>query len=332
MGIKKHNKKKHILVTGCPRSGTTFLGTVLSFAPTVGYVREPFNFDFGLEGLDSQFLHLYEGMPEQEKYDQIIDDLIGGKAKFRKLSIKHAETLQRKVGRVFFGSGSNFTYVKSMLDPRVSRLLLKDPMASFASEYFMQKKDFNVVAIVRHPIPTISSMTRVGVIHNLEDLKKQGKLYRQYLKSILDNVMLSRLSDLEQRALLWLCVNRVLSDYAAHNPGFIVVRHEDLSIDPVKNFPNLYKKLGLKWTAGVEDKLTDMTSAGNPSHIKTAKMHVLNRDSAKLASSEYGNLSKKDHKVIQEITGDLTEQIYQTTDWPLQLSGTGKDILASSVA
>ena len=37
------NGKKIILITGSPRSGTTWIGKMIASAPSVGYIHEPFN-------------------------------------------------------------------------------------------------------------------------------------------------------------------------------------------------------------------------------------------------------------------------------------------------
>jgi hypothetical protein len=36
-------EKQYILVTGVPRSGTTILGRMIAFSPSVNYLWEPFN-------------------------------------------------------------------------------------------------------------------------------------------------------------------------------------------------------------------------------------------------------------------------------------------------
>ena len=47
-----------VLVTGCPRSGTTFVGTVLAFPRSVDYFHEPLNPDCGLPGVVRRYIDL----------------------------------------------------------------------------------------------------------------------------------------------------------------------------------------------------------------------------------------------------------------------------------
>jgi hypothetical protein len=42
--FRETNSKRHpILVTGTPRSGTTWVGKIIATSPSVGYIKEPFN-------------------------------------------------------------------------------------------------------------------------------------------------------------------------------------------------------------------------------------------------------------------------------------------------
>ncbi|WP_075261386.1 sulfotransferase [Geobacillus thermocatenulatus] len=50
-------KNNPILVTGAHRSGTTFVGKMLSLHPSIGYIQEPFNKDFGVKGIENWFLY-----------------------------------------------------------------------------------------------------------------------------------------------------------------------------------------------------------------------------------------------------------------------------------
>src|SRR6185437_8497572 len=98
---------KHILVTGCPRSGTTFLGRVLALPNEVCYVSEPFNKDFGLAGLDKQFVHMYRGMPDEKYYRTILESLLNRRARFKRLPVEPGLGLRKNVGRLLFKSGTN---------------------------------------------------------------------------------------------------------------------------------------------------------------------------------------------------------------------------------
>lgn len=46
------NKKRHLLVTGSMRSGTTYVGKVLGHSPSLVRIHEPFNYARGIEGVE----------------------------------------------------------------------------------------------------------------------------------------------------------------------------------------------------------------------------------------------------------------------------------------
>ena len=88
-----------------------------------------------------------------------------------------------------------------------------------------------------------------------------------------------------QALLLWKCIYKVLENYLRKNNDWIMVRHEDLSENPLLEFKSLYEKLDLKWSDQVEGKLEQMTSSDNPAEARGSKTHQLSRDSASLAKS-----------------------------------------------
>ena len=62
-------KNRHILVTGSNRSGTTWVGTMLSLPPKVNYIYEPFSYKLKgarLSKADCPFFHyLHYVTPEE---------------------------------------------------------------------------------------------------------------------------------------------------------------------------------------------------------------------------------------------------------------------------
>ena len=76
--------QRNILVTGAHRSGTTFLGKMLSSSYNVGTVIEPFNFDFGIEGIDHQYLYINNN-EKHKRYEELVSNIVHGHAKFKKV-------------------------------------------------------------------------------------------------------------------------------------------------------------------------------------------------------------------------------------------------------
>ncbi len=308
--------QNHILVTGAPRTGTTFVGHVLAMARGVGYVREPFNSDFGLRNLPHQFLYLYEGMDNEAQYRRMAGALMDGKARFLRLPVKGARNRKQALGRALFGGGSNYSYLKAKYNPLVSRYLIKDPMACLASQYLHEQFGAPVVVMVRHPLPTIASMRRVNLDHKLDELVNQKYLYETYLKDILGSVRLDRLSSLERRALLWASLHYMLHEFRRRDDSYIVVEHTQMSANPVPVMRDIYDKLDLAFTPYIEGQIRKLTEGDNPGRISSSKMHVLARNSRKLIARDYCKFDAGEERIVHAITDDVAKLFYASTAWP----------------
>ena len=304
-----NKQNQHILVTGVPRSGTTFLGTILSLPKEVGYIREPFNRDFGLTGLEYQFPYLYSGMKDENMYRSMVEALFARRAEFKPLPITSANNIKQAAGRLLFKSGSNFSYVKSIANPMVQRYLLKDPMISLGSEYLHREYNMQVVVIIRKSLPNIASMRRVGVYHTIEGLLEQNPLYEEFLKPYVSPYIGKQLEPLEQQALLWTAINAVLLEYIQRNPRFIVVFHHDLARKPVSVTKKIYQALGLDFTPAIARKIKDYTSRENDAAVDSSRMHVLKRNSSAIADVKKGVFTEEEEATIANITQPLENKL-----------------------
>jgi hypothetical protein len=64
-------------------------------------------------------------------------------------------------------------------------------------------------------------------------------------------------------SLLWWVIYGTVAAYRQELPGLEVVRHEDLSADPVPAFGKLYAQLGLPFGPGAERAILAATTAGS---------------------------------------------------------------------
>lgn len=75
--------RRWLLVTGMPRSGTTFAGRVLSAPLAVDYIHEPFNPDCGIVGVDQLLVHTRLGAANEPEVRRAVDDLMHYRARLR---------------------------------------------------------------------------------------------------------------------------------------------------------------------------------------------------------------------------------------------------------
>jgi len=301
------------LVTGAPRSGTTFVGKMLALPYHVAYVDEPFNSLTGVKGMDTWFPYMSHAANEHE---QLVRDVIEGRASF-KPSLLREETKNplKQLAREMFVSRENLEHRLDSYNPLKQRFLIKDPLAAFSSEYLHREFDLHTVAVMRHPASMIASYKRLGWRFSLEELKRQKPLMDDHLKGLLDEVDPKKVSHVEEGSYLWLAINGVLEKYAERNKDMLLLRHEDLSRDPLTEFYKMYQRYDLPFTTRVQRRIKEHTSPSNAADPLNNVVHQLKRDSAENIHRWKKILTKKETELIRTITAPLADKYYSAAEW-----------------
>lgn len=321
-------KERFILVTGAPRSGTTFVGKMLAAPANVGYLKEPFNANFGAEGLSGQFIYL-NGVDNRPADRELVDNFLRGKSQFKRLPTNQNDSTMVRLGRKAFRSGSHFSFEAARWLPWINTYLFKDPMACLMAQYLHRQYDFQVVILIRHPAAMVGSFKRLGMYHSLEQLIAQDRLMEEHLKGLIPPDW-QRLSSVEQIALLWRCLNQVLHQFSQANPRMIVMRHEDISASPELSFRSLYDQLGLHYSYGVGRTIRNHTAARNPVDPTNNRMHQLKRDSRSNIYRWRKVLTLDELRAIKAITGDMADRYYDEATWGLEPELEPSELLIAS--
>ena len=310
-------KKPPILVTGSHRSGTTFVGCVLAFARNIGYIHEPFNKDKGVKQIEHWFLYLKPGMKKELLYRKAIDEVLQKKAVYKRPPLPSINgSFPKYVGKVVFKSRFHFEYLRAIFNPWVERYLIKDPIACLSSEYLHREYDMDVVVLIRHPAAFVASLKRLNWRFDFNELLAQEELMREHLNCVLQNGYdLTRLSIAEEGAILWKCLYTVLFRYLDRNPKMVVVRHEDVSANPVHEFKKLFGQLGLEYTSDIEARIMKITSEKNPTNPSDDWGVSLRRNSKENIKRWKHILTESEIKTIKEITAKLADKYYSYSDW-----------------
>jgi hypothetical protein len=286
--MRKINKP--ILITGSHRSGSTWVGKMLSLPVSVRYVSEPFNPGYGLKIFKSWFKYIKD---DDSRYSLPISRAL----KFRG---NYHLTLPA------------LKYFANNLCPLKKRPLVKDPIACFSSAWLAQKFDMDVVVLFRHPVAFYISLKRMDWHFDFKNLTNQPDLMIDYLHPLEDLIKKENKSFAQEAAILWLCIYHVLDIYITQNSDWIVKRHEDISNDPVGEFEDLYDKLGLEFTGRIEKKIKKHSSGGKE---KSDKALNLNRVSTNISKEWTNKVSQEEIDIIKNITGDLADKYYKKEDW-----------------
>jgi len=295
-----------ILVTGAHRSGTTWVGRMLALGPQVAYISEPLNVLHRPGVLRANVRHWYQYICEENEsgYLPAFQELL----EYRYHTWDEIKSI-RSV-KDFLRMGRDFKIFYDALE-HGQRALLKDPFAIFSMPWFAKRLNFKVVVTVRHPAAFASSLKRLGWSFDFNDLLDQPLLMRDHLEPYRGQMQAIRADDvIGQASLLWTMIYRFVHSTVELNPEFIIVRHEDLSNDPINGFHDLYSSLGLAFTSHVERMILNSSSSENPTELSRGKTHSVKLDSRANVDNWKKRLTEDEIARVHEITSDALELYY----------------------
>jgi hypothetical protein len=317
--------KRPILVTGMPRSGTSWVGKMLDASGSVVYVNEPLNPQHppggspGVLRVDVSHRFEYICAANEHRYLPAFRDLI---------SLRYHALDEVKKNH----SGPDLLrlakYWSSFLRGRVRgrRPLVDDPFAVFSAGWFVERLDCDAIVIVRHPAAVVNSRKQLGHTIDFRHLLDQPLLMHDWLdpfRAEMEALRRGPTDVIGQGSLLWRMVYHVVDRQRAARPGLRVVRHEDLSFDPVREYASLYHGLGLAYTEAIRREIE--AASGGPSRAASHSWSVSRRglsktgfrrlDSRAHAKRWRAELGPAEVARIRSLTEDVAARFYSDSDW-----------------
>lgn len=305
------SKLTPILVTGAHRSGTTWVGKMLAADAMTAYISEPLNvlhrpgvfrpkvkywYQYICEDNESEYLPAFQELLE---FDYHLWDEIR--------SLRSRKDFLR-MGRDFL------VFYNGLM--RGQRALLKDPFAVFSTPWFAKRLNCKVVITVRHPAAFASSLKRLHWTFDFQDLLDQPLLMRDHLEPYRDEMRSIQAGDvIGQAALLWKLIYRSVHATRQLNPDFLVIRHEDLSRDPVPGYRDLYKLLELEFTPRVEKIILNASSSENPAEASRKRVHSVKLDSRANIGSWKKRMTAEEMDRIRKMTEEISPLYYSDAEW-----------------
>lgn len=311
--LKPDTQKSPILVTGAHRSGTTWVGKMIAVSPEVGYISEPLNVLHrpGVLRAPTRCWYTYLCTANQADYLPALRET---------LRFRYHPWLELKSLRSFKDAGRMLRDWCWFLSgwARRKRPLLKDPFAVFSAPWFAQTLDCQVVLTVRHPLAFVSSLKRLGWSFDFRDLLAQPLLMRDYLepyRAEMEAILRTPKDVIAQGSLLWRMVYAAVDGFRGSFPDFKVVRHEDLSRDPIEGYRGLYASLGLGFSPKVQQALQNSSASGNPGELSTRRVHAVKLDSTANLSNWQKRLTGEEIWRIRQATADVAVKFYSEEPW-----------------
>jgi hypothetical protein len=305
--------KQPILVTGAHRSGTTWIGKVLAADPQVAYISEPLNVWHRPGVMSAPIHHWYTYICEDNEaiyYPALIEML-----KFRYYLGKEIKSLRSLKDTLRMGRDFS-TFIKGRFIHQ--RPLIKDPFAVFSADWFARRLDCQVICVVRHPAAFVSSLIRLDWSFELRDLLDQPLLMRDWLEPFrgeIEKLLVEPRDMVGQASLLWKMIYQVVYSLSERIADFTVVRHEDLSADPIEGYRLLYTNLGLNYSSEVAEVVVTLSRAGNPEELSKKSVHSVRLDSRANLKQWKRRLGPEEIAYIRKISEPVASLYYEGQDW-----------------
>jgi hypothetical protein len=281
-----------ILVTGMPRSGTTWLARLLATAPGTALTgREPMNprgRQYAMGGRVSGWARILDPDGQQS----------------RALRWAHQGRTPLVYGR--YGRRQWAAPLPGV------RVVVKDPFAMLSMPGMVQASGAMPVLVYRHPAAALASYRRMGWEPDLEELRPIVRAHQQEghppALTALDLPAPGEVSPAEAMGRFWAALyTMALSDL----PGLdaVVVAHEEIAGGGTGAARALFARLGLSWSRRV-----DREFAGRPREATVggeARLHRFDRVPAEVAQSWREGVPATEVHLIEEVTAEVRDRLFQ---------------------
>lgn len=315
-----------LLVTGLPRSGTSWTGQMLVASGEVVYVNEPMNPGHppgrspGV--LDARVTHQFQYLPtgtdEDQRWRRAFGDTLA-------LRYRLGPELRCNRGPYDLARAAKYAAAFTVGRVRGRRAMLDDPFALLSTAWLVQEMGCSAVVLVRNAEAMVGSWARLGWQVHFHELLEQPALREQHLGPYVDRMrdLIGSPDWLARSCLLWEAAHHVVLQTAAGRPGVQLVGYEDLVRDPLDRFEALYGSLGLTWSRDARRQVGRATTAsggggGGAAHTWSWR-GGLSRTAyrpmdATAALSSYGSrLTPEQIERVRELTAELSARLAAAT-------------------
>lgn len=293
-----------ILVTGHPRSGTSWVGNVISASPEVFQLYEPFNPEAPVSiSVPDKFYAMDADAPKTIKHE--LDEILGlGHVANRILKVP-VGVLQGKskqpnpAGRFVV---RRIRDREPFLSPK--RVCVKDPIGIYASDWLAKEYDAMGVVMVRHPCAVISSYLALKWDSEYPSFSKYDLAPdAEYLKPKVDAYHRGELSDLDVKILQWQVLAEETLALKERYPNWVFVVHDFLCQAPDEWFAYIFDQLDLPYDKETRAKVLAESSANNSTDPDKHVQHSHARDSRALVNAWQDRL---DPKIADQILAEAS--------------------------
>jgi hypothetical protein len=303
-----------ILVTGSPRSGTTFVGRMLALSPDVHYIHEPFHPRFGPEVTAARFRRFYTYLGDGSA-DVVLKPLARTMALHYDLGPALRRARRPADARRAVRQWHEFNRARW----RGARPLVKDPAALFSSEWLADTFELKVIVMIRHPAAVAASYKRLGweVDPRFGAFLSQSELVDTLLAEYSDELRAFASEvhpPLERLALRWKLMYHAVDQFRSRRSEWTYLRHEDLAAEPVASLGDVYRRFDLVLTAAAREQIVAMTSSANRG-LSSPDQWPAPINSRASITKWRSMLSPSEIDTIRAIVQPVSDRFYGDAEW-----------------
>ncbi|MBU0732189.1 sulfotransferase domain-containing protein [Patescibacteria group bacterium] len=300
------NNSSPILITGGPRSGSTWAGKIISKSPEVGYIHEPFNLKChpGICNCPIDKWFFYVNEINEHEFSECFN---------RTLHYEYNTRAQL--------SRSLTVGAKQWLDWQYYRItnkrpLIKDPIAIFSTEWLVKNFNMKPVILIRHPAAFISSRKKLNWAFPAKDILSQPELMKKLgpFKEEIEKQAVQKHDIIDQGILTWNLMYYFINELKEKHDEWLFIRYEDLAKDPLKKYAEIFTYLDLDFSKKIKNFILD-TTRGKEVEVAVEDRHAIKLNTAKALNNWKKRLSEQEIEKIKIGTDPYWKYFYKESDW-----------------
>lgn len=309
-----------LLVTGLPRSGTSWVGKMLEASGQLVYVNEPMNPSHppgrspGV--LDASVEHYFHYVCDDnaDPWRRAFADTLA-------LHYRLGRELATNRRPYDLARAARYATLFALGRLRRRGALIDDPYALFSAAWLARTYDIPAVVLVRDPVAFVGAWRAHRWTVDSQELLAQPLLVRDHLETSRADLTAVAGSDdwLASTAALWRAAYAAVGRFTPGDHRLHLVRYEDLVADPVATFRDLYARVGLTWGESARLRIVAATTTADQAPAKRFRWNIRGglsktayrpMSSASALDSYRQRLTPEEIHRIHELTADVRESIY----------------------
>jgi len=320
-----------ILIVGLPRSGTTWVGEVLSSARATTYISEPDNEKLSpLAWLCKGSLHRFPYLTHADSapgYEEFWATALAGRDWTWSLNTALGMILRERAAglEACVGEKTGYVYLdrsmrtvgarrrktpfhaenhrlmahlirrlllRSSPGPGGQRIIIKSVHAPLSVDWIGGHFDVTVVFVLRNPHSLYASYKRMRMPDGFRNLHIQETLRRDMPRYLPKESLPLLPEPMDPVFFQIMLMYKIIEQQIEAHPKWVLVSHDRLCITPQESYQHMFGKLGLAWSDNTHQKIDSLNRPGAGFAIRRVSSQQPAKWKAELSVTERMNIER----------------------------------------